>query len=627
MKRIKHLLLVIPIIALIVICFNISADDHGITFKEGDGELVSAEADYDFNGIHYGIHKKQIHLRIKDKPGKRLTGLAYKADEEEEWTQVSLDELHSYADQHVKEVNLDLPIEDSTILFTFEDYEPATISYAKYLGTDYSESATMDQTNYEQNWTTILTNYKGGDVILPTGCTDNGCLLKIEYDSASCNAIKARMDAHNNGANEWDQWKWFGDSHDHIDRQGVMAQPLQYSGYVSGDYGCKITAIVNKYFTDFGVQSFTIGDNQNEIMSEGFIGVTVESNTGKFDDSIAEDGYMYFTEHNNYTKESSIFYGVNELYTTFYSPRPLNSDIETNEMGTLIYQPDSVAAGNDAYQITWNNETKKATVTINSYYEQEYKLDLKLIKHDEVLKTIHLILNRFAFAGNAGQLSLVDDNNNQCPKNNNENCYYSTQYRGEPDVFYTTGETRELNNYFEWSIQRFEDTERLEGDTIVNPETVYEANKDFHPWAIAMFYNENDEIVKTASFDLNEIKIEGISSTVKPENDEVNGLAWSRTLEGYITGYDKDNYAYVSHGAGKQISVRDVDYYTRNSYENARIFETLKLISKPEAQELGVTKISLFLANGELKADEGAFPELTYGVGQGKVFMIDGRIG
>ena len=142
-----------------------------------------------------------------------------------------------------------------------------------------------------------------------------------------------------------------------------------------------------------------------------------------------------------------------------------------------------------------------------------------------------------------------------------------------------------------------------------------------------MYYNSEDEIVKTKSFDLNEIKVEGLSSTVKPENDEVNGLAWSRTLDGYITGYDKDNYTYVSHGAGKSIPVKYIDYYTRNSYENARIFETLKLIKKTEAQELGVTKISLFLANGELTADEGAFPELTYGVGQGKIFEIDGRIG
>ncbi len=549
MKRIRRILFIIPLVILAVICINVSAepDEHGITFKEGEGELTSAAVSYDWQGIHYGINKKQIHLKINANPGKRLTELAYKADEEEEWTQVPLSELHNYANNHVQEVNLDLPISDSTIRFTFVDYEPATISYAKYLGKNYSESSTMDDTNYESEYTTMLTNYKGGDVILPSDCTADGCMLKIEYSKASCDAIKERMDANN------PNWRWFGESHDHIDRTGVAAQPIKYFGYTVSDESCQIQVVINKYFTDFGIQSFTIADNINEIMSEDFIGATVESNTGKFDDSIAEDGYMYFTEHNNYTKESSIFYGVNELYTTFYSPRPLNGDIDTNEMGTLIYQPDSVEPGNDEYQITWNNATKKATVTINSYYEQEYKLDLKLMKNEEVLKTIHLNLNRFAFAGNAGNLSLVDDNNNQCMGGPTDNCYYSTEYRGEPDVFYTTGETIALNNYFEWSIQRFEDTERLEGDTIVNPETVYEANKDFHPWAIAMFYNADDEIVKTESFDLNQIKVEGISSTIKPENDEVNGLAWSRTLNDYITGYDKDNYTYVSHGAGKQI--------------------------------------------------------------------------
>ena len=622
MKRIKHLLFIIPIVLFLLVCANIKADEHGITFKEGDGELTSAVADYDWQGIHYIDNVKQIHLRINVKPGKRLIGLSYglSSDDPEEYTQVPLEELHSYANIHVKEVNLDLPIDDSTILFTFEDYEPATISYAKYLGDDYNESATMDQTSYEQNWTTILTNYKGGDVILPTGCTDNGCMLQIEYDSASCDAIQARLDNHNNGANEWDQWKWFGDSSDHIDRPYAMAQPLQYAGFVSGDYGCKVTAIVNKYFTDFGIQAFTIADNQNEIMSSDFIGATVESSTGKFDDSIAEDGYMYFTEHNNYTKESSIFYGVNELYTTFYSPRPLNADIETNNMGTLIYEPDRVEVDNDDYEVTWDDEANKATVKINSYYEQEYKLDLKLVKHDEVLKTIHLILNRFAFAGNAGQLSLVDENNNPCPSNNNENCYYSTQYRGEPDVFYTTGETRPLN-YFEWSIQ----SNGLNAGAVPT-ETVYEANKDFHPWAIAMYYNSDDEIVKTKSFDLNEIKIGGITNDISIPEDEINGLAWNNEIQGYVTGYNSSNFEYFHHGLGKEIAIRYIDYYTRNSYENVRIFETLKLIKKTEAQELGVTKISLFLANGQLTDGDEAFPELTYGVGQGKIFEIDERM-
>ena len=157
-------------------------------------------------------------------------------------------------------------------------------------------------------------------------------------------------------------------------------------------------------------------------------------------------------------------------------------------IGALLVIGASCAQADSAAKVT----NKKATVKINSYYEQEYKLDLKLMKNEEVLKTIHLNLNRFAFAGNAGNLSLVDDNNNQCMGGPTDNCYYSTEYRGEPDVFYTTGETIALNNYFEWSIQRFEDTERLEGDTIVNPETVYEANKDFHPWAIAMFYNAHN---------------------------------------------------------------------------------------------------------------------------------------
>ena len=36
-----------------------------------------------------------------------------------------------------------------------------------------------DLSNYENSFTPIATGYKGGDIILPEGCTDNGCLLKI----------------------------------------------------------------------------------------------------------------------------------------------------------------------------------------------------------------------------------------------------------------------------------------------------------------------------------------------------------------------------------------------------------------------------------------------------------------
>ena len=39
-----------------------------------------------------------------------------------------------------------------------------------------------------------------------------------------------------------------------------------------------------------------------------------------------------------------------------------------------------------------------------------------------------------------------------------------------------------------------------------------------------------------------------------------------------------------------------------------------------------INRIALFLTNGELKSDEENFPELTYGVGEGKIFEVDGRI-
>ena len=66
--------------------------------------------------------------------------------------------------------------------------------------------------------------------------------------------------------------------------------------------------------------------------------------------------------------------------------------------------------------------------------------------------------------------------------------------------------------------------------------------------------------------------------------------------------------------------------FDSRSYQNGNIDYTLILASKSEIIDNNINRIALFLTNGELKSDEDNFPELTYGVGEGKIFEVDGRV-
>ena len=47
------------------------------------------------------------------------------------------------------------------------------------------------------------------------------------------------------------------------------------------------------------------------------------------------------------------------------------------------------------------------------------------------------------------------------------------------------------------------------------------------------------------------------------------------------------------------------------------------LIRKEDVEEKGIAKIGIFLVNGEIEKDE--IPELTYGIGEGRIMEIRGE--
>ena len=66
-----------------------------------------------------------------------------------------------------------------------------------------------------------------------------------------------------------------------------------------------------------------------------------------------------------------------------------------------------------------------------------------------------------------------------------------------------------------------------------------------------------------------------------------------------------------------------VKWFDERAYNEGTIEYRIKLATKKDIIDNEITKIALFLTNGELKDDDEDFPELTYGVGEGKIFRID----
>ena len=64
--------------------------------------------------------------------------------------------------------------------------------------------------------------------------------------------------------------------------------------------------------------------------------------------------------------------------------------------------------------------------------------------------------------------------------------------------------------------------------------------------------------------------------------------------------------------------MEDIEYFEGHLEDT--LMHDMVLISKDEVQEKGITKITLFLVNGEVEEDN--IPELTFGTGEGIVLQI-----
>ena len=648
-KSIKYMLIAIAVIGLFVFIKASAINENVIAVDSEFCDMVLEE---------YGPRESGIEIRIdvdNVAPGKKLSTFEYcKYEEDDCDDNSSWHDLNGYADNYISSFANSVGTHDMTFFLmvpnakqrvraVFEDFEAMNISYAAFkLSTDdegkyrdiYVDKARV-LGNYENDFTDIVTGYLGGDIILPHGCTDNGCLLKVTMDDADYDSIMARLNAEN--AREFAEHKEFlevGQMNNHLSDYNLAGDTLEIYKvnnelYIESNGGTKsFYLIVSKFFYEKNRSDFVVGDNKNRILAEDYLGLNYSVDRKYFDEG-NNYGFLSFNDFNDYKQETTIFYGtpVIQFVVDGAIAPALAAGGSAAGMGHLnkVYN-NIVSLDNDNYPI--NNSFE---LTINSFYNPDYIVPISLKNGNTVVQNIELNLSRFAFGGNAGNVLLVDGDGINCrrldahPNCEEGNIYVSTSYRGLYDTFYGTGNSRTIDTY-EISHQQ----QGIVGNANSN-RTVYERNQAFNPWAVAIFYHD-DEVVATKSFNLGElVKVEGYTEDVITES-MINGVA--QDFNGNpINDYDSSIYlpanggdGLFGYGLGYEQPMNKIKYFDESTYHGANIDFPIILASKEDILSNNINRIALFLTNGELKSDEDNFPELTYGVGEGKIFEIDGRV-
>ena len=468
------------------------------------------------------------------------------------------------------------------------------IDYMEYKLDSYKDEELSNPENYGEE-KVLVKGYKDGDLVLPNNITDNGGVLVLKF------------------ANETDYNEYKGVEIDDESHQWHRSNPHGYLEDFCDDDNLICYVVISKDFKDRSYGTYEIGYTKMNLFTTDYIGFDVETDIANFNDILHETDseIIGFTEDNNEAK-AEIFYGTRELRLTKKMARPIvNNDLENN-CGTLRTF-DNVTGSGYGYEVHYADEI--AIISINTYYQDELKVKMNILKNEENVlgKPVYINLTRFAFAGNGGQLLEVDELGRNCHENNNgntcnEGIYYSTQYRGILSFMYIN------QNATSEEFSDFYRVTNIDGNSITvddsYPESGYKRNKDFNPHAIALFYDVNDMIVGTKDIDLNdEIYGEGF---VKKSvfNDVYGSYQVNKTI-------DRD---YVMFDFEHQTRIKNLEYF--GNHKDDLIMHNIVIISKDKVQEKNIKKIGIFLVNGEIEEDN--IPSLTYGMGQGKIMMING---
>ena len=488
--------------------------------------------------------------------------------------------------------------------------EAVDVNYRLYVDGDIHDEASYGSVN------TLIEGYRDGDIILPESCNDNGCMLVFDFKTKENYNIFKNSPQRDEG----DGPVFWYSAGAGLENALIPEQCTEDDG--NNIYTCPV--VVGKNFKDVSYGNVHLGFNDLNVYATNFLGFDVYADVDNFDDVIFETGgrTVSFSE-GNLERNVTAFYGTKTLTLNKKTPKALDKDGDSF-CGTLTDFDSVVKAGDGyGYSVSYNNGTGTLTVSIDSYYQEALSLDLILKKNGTNIfgdSNVKINLKRFAFGGNAMQLLEVDSLGRNCGENNNGNTcdqgrYYSTQYRGILSAFYTVPNDPNANsnftNFYEMTSMNGTEAHYIENDGTWN---AYPRNKDFEPYAVALFYDEDDMIVETKTFNLNhDILQEGMIT-------KETFLAKYGSLGLSIYPLER-NYVLFGNGIGTTV-IEDIEYFDGNHLQGT-IMHNLVLIGKDEAEEKGIKKIAMFLVNGEI--EETDIPELTFGTGKGVIMEIRGN--
>lgn len=648
MKKISRVLLIIICLFITTLIITVKANNSSITIVESEDYVISIENDWETNDpISVAVAVDNI------KAGKRISDILYCEKTDNCTSDSNWHTLRTYGnnDRLFDENNelsgffnsvgsyqmffeIDIPHTNINLKAETVDLEPMDISYSLYETNNPDEDIDdyydrfEDLNSYSDTYSPLVTGYKGGDIVLPDTCTNKGCVLKFTMSTEDYNAIMARLNYFNQNLNGDMSSKKFLDlamMFNHTE-YGDTAMPLisdgNYFDMVNEDWTLRVDTVgsnkvfyvlVSKLIGDHDAFNLQIGENSTRVLTTNYIGLHYRIDRKYFDEG-GNFGFLYFNNKNNYSNSIEMFYGTPSIQLIVDERVP--AVCTSSNMPNLLHEYNKIVSkDNTNYPISNSN-----VLTINSFYNPEYVVPIELKNGNTHVQDINLTLSRFAFGGNAGGLLVVDNEANNCMDNRvNQNCtadnlYVSTSYRGLYDTFYSTGSTTTLHRVFELRNvnNKMDSGER-------NNMLVYNRNLDFTPWAIAIFYS-GDTVVGTKSFDLgNLLKVEGISEDEIPANT-INGHAYHG--DELVTNYNPEDYNGFFYGLGYEKSMNDIKYFDESTYNSRNIELPLVLASREDIEANHITRINLFLTNGELNKSENNFPELKYGVGEGKEFYI-----
>ena len=507
------------------------------------------------------------------------------------------------------------------VTYTVAEKKPIDIVYYNYTSNDNSTDAIKDPNNYDmENEHVLVSGYKDGDLVLTNDCMEKGCALKFTFTSKEdFDEYKSHKILEDNENWIWADGFLFDDRDQVTDRTLIAENDACVEDDVNNEYYCSM--IVTKNFSEVGSAPLTIGYTKMNIFAPGVTALRVRLDIDNFSDTLHEKGQevLTFTDSDR-EADLEVFYGTRRIFLEQVTPKTVISTGEKH-LGSLK-DFDGFTGSGYAYSSVYEGLMKTAIININSYYQDKLTLEFNLTKNNENILggKAKINLDRFAFGGNGGQLLLVDSMGRNCREGNNGNTcdqgeYYSTQYRGIYSFMYVTEHDQENPD----TIDTFYDDFNSNGDNLVlqsvGPLTdAFKRNKDFDPHAVALYYDSNDEIVFTRDFELNAETYKGGLIT----KETFNELYGNVTINGDTDTIDKD---YVRIDRYDQPLVKYIEYFTGNLSES--IMHNLVLISKDEAEEKDIKKIALFLVNGKIEDDD--IPELTYGLGEGRIMEIRGE--